>query len=49
MLAHRVRDSSVQVVAPQGLSLEEVSYPEESLLATRAYETRRVRVLKSSA
>jgi tRNA pseudouridine38-40 synthase len=49
VLAHRLRDSSVQVVAPQGLSLEEVSYPEEALLATRASETRRVRVLKSSA
>lgn len=40
-----VRDSSVHVVGPQGLSLEEVRYPAEEELASRASATRRVREL----
>ncbi|GAB3961409.1 tRNA pseudouridine(38-40) synthase TruA [Actinoallomurus acanthiterrae] len=45
VLAAGVRDSAVQVLPPHGLSLEEVTYPEAGLLASRAQETRRVRVL----
>ncbi|MBB6121035.1 tRNA pseudouridine38-40 synthase [Nocardiopsis algeriensis] len=40
-----VRDSSVHVVGPQGLSLEEVRYPADEELAERARATRRVREL----
>ena len=36
-----VRDSAVQVVAPHGLTLEEVCYPPDEALAARAEETRR--------
>lgn len=39
------RDSSVHVVGPQGLSLEEVRYPADEELAERASATRRVREL----
>ncbi|GAA4621369.1 tRNA pseudouridine(38-40) synthase TruA [Actinoallomurus vinaceus] len=45
VLTAGVRDSAVQVLPPHGLSLEEVTYPEAALLASRAQETRRVRVL----
>ncbi|MEV0405313.1 tRNA pseudouridine(38-40) synthase TruA [Actinoallomurus sp. NPDC050550] len=45
VLAAGTRDSAVQVLPPHGLSLEEVTYPEAGLLASRAQETRRVRVL----
>lgn len=40
-----VRDSSVHVVGPQGLSLEEVRYPADEELESRASATRRVREL----
>jgi tRNA pseudouridine38-40 synthase len=40
-----VRDSAVQVVAPHGLTLEEVCYPPDEALAARAEETRRRRTL----
>jgi tRNA pseudouridine38-40 synthase len=45
VLAGGLRDSAVQVVPPHGLSLEEVTYPDTALLAERAQQTRRVRVL----
>jgi tRNA pseudouridine38-40 synthase len=45
VLAERRRDSAVNVVPARGLSLEEVRYPEAALLAARAQETRRLRVL----
>ncbi len=44
ILAAAVRDSTVRVVPPHGLSLEEVRYPEADQLARRADLTRRVRV-----
>lgn len=43
VLAARVRDPAVMVVAPHGLCLEEVGYPPDSDLAARAAATRRVR------
>ena len=43
VLAARVRDPAVMVVAPHGLCLEEVAYPPDPDLATRALATRRVR------
>jgi tRNA pseudouridine38-40 synthase len=43
VLAAGVRDPRVVVVAPHGLCLEEVSYPPEPDLGTRAEATRRVR------
>jgi tRNA pseudouridine38-40 synthase len=43
MLAARVRDPGVTVVAPHGLCLEEVRYPQPAELAGRAQATRRVR------
>jgi tRNA pseudouridine38-40 synthase len=43
ILAARVRDPAVVVVAPHGLCLEEVAYPPPAGLATRAAATRRVR------
>lgn len=49
VLAAGVRDSAVQVLPPHGLSLEEVVYPQAALLASRAQETRRVRVLGLTA
>jgi tRNA pseudouridine38-40 synthase len=45
VLSAGVRDSAVQVMPAHGLSLEEVTYPDAALLAVRAQETRRVRVL----
>ncbi|HEX6472556.1 MAG TPA: tRNA pseudouridine(38-40) synthase TruA [Streptosporangiaceae bacterium] len=45
VLAAGVRDSAVQVAPAHGLSLEEVRYPADGELATRARETRRVRLL----
>jgi tRNA pseudouridine38-40 synthase len=44
VLAAAVRDPIVRVVAPHGLSLEEVRYPDPGQLAARATLTRRVRV-----
>ncbi|GLU49321.1 tRNA pseudouridine(38-40) synthase TruA [Nocardiopsis ansamitocini] len=45
VLSARVRDSSVHVVSPRGLSLEEVRYPSDGELAARAAQTRRFRTL----
>ncbi|MGK5552058.1 tRNA pseudouridine(38-40) synthase TruA [Actinomadura kijaniata] len=46
VLAAGVRDSAVNVAPAHGLTLEEIEYPaEETLLAQRAQETRRVRTL----
>ncbi|MEU6395254.1 tRNA pseudouridine(38-40) synthase TruA [Streptomyces sp. NPDC046939] len=39
-----VRDSAVHVVRPHGLTLEEVAYPADELLAARQTQARRVRV-----
>jgi tRNA pseudouridine38-40 synthase len=44
LLAARVRDPAVRVVAPHGLCLEEVAYPEPAAMAARAAATRRVRL-----
>jgi tRNA pseudouridine38-40 synthase len=44
VLAAAVRDPTVRVVPPHGLSLEEVRYPPPAELAARAALTRRVRV-----
>lgn len=43
VLAGRVRDSGVMVVAPHGLTLEEVGYPPDDRLAARAAQARRRR------
>ncbi len=43
VLAARVRDPAVVVVAPRGLCLEEVRYPPDADLAPRAAQTRRLR------
>jgi tRNA pseudouridine38-40 synthase len=43
VLAARVRDPAVVVMAPHGLSLEEVTYPPDDQLAVRARESRAVR------
>jgi tRNA pseudouridine38-40 synthase len=43
VLAARVRDPAVMVVPPHGLCLEEVAYPPDPDLATRAQATRRLR------
>jgi tRNA pseudouridine38-40 synthase len=43
VLAARVRDPGVTVVAPHGLCLEEVRYPPAAELAQRAQATRRIR------
>lgn len=40
-----VRDSTVTVLAPGGLTLEEVGYPDDDQLAARALESRTVREL----
>ncbi|MHC3821398.1 pseudouridine synthase [Streptomyces sp. CB02488] len=45
VLAAGVRDPGVHVVRPHGLTLEEVSYPADELLAARAVEARNVRTL----
>jgi tRNA pseudouridine38-40 synthase len=43
VLERGIRDAAVQVVAPRGLTLEEVRYPPDRALAARADETRRRR------
>jgi tRNA pseudouridine38-40 synthase len=48
VLAAAVRDPSVRVAPPHGLSLEEVSYPPAGELARRAELTRRVRVAEDT-
>jgi tRNA pseudouridine38-40 synthase len=48
VLAAAVRDPSVRVVPPHGLSLEEVRYPPPGELADRAELTRRVRVAEDT-
>ncbi|WP_424212259.1 tRNA pseudouridine(38-40) synthase TruA [Streptomyces sp. BI20] len=45
VLAAGVRDSSVHVVKPHGLTLEEVGYPADELLAARSREARNLRTL----
>ncbi|MFJ7155766.1 tRNA pseudouridine(38-40) synthase TruA [Streptomyces sp. NPDC101118] len=45
VLAAGVRDSSVHVVKPHGLTLEEVGYPADDQLAARSREARNVRTL----
>ncbi|TXS05728.1 tRNA pseudouridine(38-40) synthase TruA [Streptomyces sp. col6] len=45
VLAAGVRDPGVHVVRPHGLTLEEVAYPADELLAARALEARNVRSL----
>ncbi|UQT56874.1 tRNA pseudouridine(38-40) synthase TruA [Streptomyces durmitorensis] len=45
VLAAGVRDSAVHVVRPHGLTLEEVGYPADELLAVRAKEARNKRTL----
>jgi tRNA pseudouridine38-40 synthase len=45
VLAGRVRHSAVNVVRPHGLTLEEVGYPADELLAGRAAEARNLRTL----
>ncbi|MFI6642281.1 tRNA pseudouridine(38-40) synthase TruA [Streptomyces sp. NPDC050504] len=45
VLAAGVRDSSVHVVRPHGLTLEEVGYPADELLAARSAEARNMRSL----
>jgi tRNA pseudouridine38-40 synthase len=45
VLARRQRDSAVVIVAPHGLTLEEVRYPPDQLVADRARQARAVRAL----
>ncbi|WP_405880305.1 tRNA pseudouridine(38-40) synthase TruA [Streptomyces sp. NBC_01384] len=45
VLAVGVRDSAVHVVRPHGLTLEEVGYPADELLAARNKEARNMRTL----
>ncbi|MGW9448213.1 tRNA pseudouridine(38-40) synthase TruA [Streptomyces sp. NPDC055632] len=49
VLAAGVRDSAVHVVRPHGLTLEEVGYPADELLAARNREARNRRSLPGSA
>ncbi|MEU0985643.1 tRNA pseudouridine(38-40) synthase TruA [Streptomyces sp. NPDC005953] len=49
VLAAGVRDSAVHVVRPHGLTLEEVGYPADELLAARNVEARNRRSLPLSA
>ncbi|GAA2415448.1 tRNA pseudouridine(38-40) synthase TruA [Streptomyces glaucosporus] len=49
VLAAGVRDSAVHVVRPHGLTLEEVGYPADDLLAARNAEARNRRTLPSVA
>ncbi|WP_433329327.1 tRNA pseudouridine(38-40) synthase TruA [Spirillospora sp. CA-294931] len=49
VLAARVRDSAVNVAPAHGLTLEEIRYPDDDALASRAQETRRVRTLNATA
>lgn len=48
VLAGRVRDPRVKVAHAHGLTLEEVAYPSDDQLATRAREARAVRTLSPS-
>jgi tRNA pseudouridine38-40 synthase len=48
VLAARVRDSAVHVVRPHGLTLEEVGYPADELLAERSRQARNKRSLPSA-
>ncbi|MCI3932486.1 tRNA pseudouridine(38-40) synthase TruA [Streptomyces sp. AN091965] len=48
VLAAGVRDSAVHVVRPHGLTLEEVGYPADELLAARSAEARNKRSLPSA-
>ncbi|MFC9279260.1 tRNA pseudouridine(38-40) synthase TruA [Streptomyces collinus] len=48
VLAAGVRDSAVHVVRPHGLTLEEVGYPADDLLAARNREARNKRSLPSA-
>jgi tRNA pseudouridine38-40 synthase len=48
VLRARVRDTGVTVMPPHGLSLEEVTYPDDTGLAARATEARAVRTLGES-
>ncbi|MDT0303222.1 tRNA pseudouridine(38-40) synthase TruA [Streptomonospora wellingtoniae] len=48
VLGAGVRDSAVHVVAPHGLTLEEVAYPAPEEMAARAAATRRVRTLPAA-
>ncbi|MFI1763843.1 tRNA pseudouridine(38-40) synthase TruA [Streptomyces sp. NPDC020800] len=48
VLAAGVRDSAVHVVRPHGLTLEEVGYPADELLAARNLEARNKRSLPSA-
>jgi tRNA pseudouridine38-40 synthase len=48
VLAAGVRDSAVHVVRPHGLTLEEVGYPADGLLAARNKEARNRRTLPSA-
>ncbi|GAA1759144.1 tRNA pseudouridine(38-40) synthase TruA [Streptomonospora arabica] len=48
VLGAGVRDSAVHVVAPHGLTLEEVAYPAPGEMAARAAATRRVRTLSAT-
>ena len=45
VLAARVRTADVHVVPPRGLTLEEVTYPDEATLAAQAQATRRRRAV----
>jgi tRNA pseudouridine38-40 synthase len=47
VLSGEVRDSAVNVVAPHGLTLEEVRYPPDDQLLARAFHTRRRRVAET--
>ncbi|CAM5652932.1 tRNA pseudouridine(38-40) synthase TruA [Streptomyces fumanus] len=49
VLAGGVRDSAVHVVRPHGLTLEEVGYPADELLAARSREARNRRSLPGAA
>ncbi|MEU9535926.1 tRNA pseudouridine(38-40) synthase TruA [Streptomyces sp. NPDC048213] len=49
VLAAGVRDPGVHVVRPHGLTLEEVAYPADELLAARAVEARNVRSLPGAS
>lgn len=49
VLAAGVRDPGVHVVRPHGLTLEEVAYPADELLAARAVEARNVRTLPGAS
>jgi tRNA pseudouridine38-40 synthase len=48
VLAVGVRDPGVHVVRPHGLTLEEVGYPADALLAERSRQARRMRTLPGS-